>query len=248
MTHRTVWVILLSIATVARANAQTGASSPKPPPPSARAAADFPEEPSSERGEPVGYLVGNIGLSATSDVTAPTGDIEVGVHVSKHLSVFGGYGFLRNLEPSTLQPYVDIAVTQIAQRNIHVTGQPREAAQYAWGGLRFDVPTAIHVSPYVMAGGGWARSAPSAQFTYAAGSATVNGGTATAGQDATNDVLSTGVFVGDSWNAVMVRWAAGLSVPIRGAWGVEGRYSWSRMFAPNTVNAQGLTAGVTFQF
>lgn len=245
MTYRIPCVILLTIVAVTRVNAQTGTTSQ---PQSAKAAADFPDEPSSDERGRGAYVAGYIGMSVTSDTTAPTGDAEGGFRASKHVSVLGGYGFVRNLQPSTLQPYVDIVATQMATRNIGVSGEGVQPAQYAWGGVRFDVPTSFHVSPYVMAGAGWAWSTPSAQFTYTAGSATVNGGTAAAGQDATADVLSSGVFVGDSWNAIMFRWAAGLSIPVRGGWGVDARYNWSRMFAPDTVTTHGLTAGLTFRF
>jgi len=246
MTHRIACVLLLCVVAAGRANAQTGTTSQ---PPSARAAADFPEEPpSDERGGIAGYVSVNFGRGSTPEKSALTGDVEGGFRVGQHVSVFGAYGFVGNLEPSTLQPYVDIAVGQVAKRNIAVSGEAREPARYAWGGVRIDVPTSFHVSPFVMAGGGWAHSTPSARFTYTAGSPTVNGSTATAGQDATTDVLSTGVFVGDSWDAAMLRLAAGLSIPIHRAWSVEGRYSWSRMFASNPVTAQGVTAGLTFRF
>jgi opacity protein-like surface antigen len=246
MTHRIACVIVLAAVSVIQANAQSTTSSQ---PQSANAAADFPEQPSPEqRGGPGAYVSASFGLSATSDVTAPIGEVDAGFLVSKHVSIFGSYGFVRNLRPSTRQAYVDIAVAQIARRQISVTGEAREPAQYAWGGLRLDVPTAWHASPYLMAGAGWVRSAPSAQFTYSAGSATVSGGSAVAGQDATADVLSTGVFVGDGWSAPMFRLAAGLSIPIRRAWGLEARYSWSRVFASDPVTAQGLTVGFTYRF
>ncbi|MEP7304726.1 MAG: hypothetical protein ABJA98_04340 [Acidobacteriota bacterium] len=239
-------MIVLAVVTVIQARAQTGTSSQ---PQSANAAADFPEKPPpDERGGTAAFVSANFGMSVTPDATAPMGDLDAGFRMSKHLSMFGGYGLVRNLQPATHQPYVDIAVAQIARRQISVTGEARESAQYAWGGLRLDLPTSWHASPYLMAGAGWVRSAPSAQFTYGAGSATVSGSTATTGQDATSDVLSTGVFVGDGWNALMFRWAAGLSIPIRGPWGIDARYRWSRMFAANPVTAQGLTVGFTYRF
>jgi len=238
---------LVLVVAAARANAQTGTPSSQQP--SAAAAADFPEESESDRRSGnAGYVAGNIGTSVTSDTSSPAGEVESGFRLSKRISVFGAYGFVRNLQPSTYQPYVDIAVGQIAKRNIGVSGEAREPTQYAWGGLRIDIPSALHVLPHVKVGAGWARSTPTADFTYTAGSATVNGGTASAGQSATGDVLSTGVFVGDGWNAMMFKWAAGLSIPIHGAWGIEGEYSWSRMFAPNAVTTQGLTVGLTFRF
>src|ERR1700674_3588235 len=77
MTRRIACVILLSVVTSARANAQTTTSSSQPR--SANGAADFPDEPSSgERDETAGYVTGNIGRTSTDDATARSVDIEGG--------------------------------------------------------------------------------------------------------------------------------------------------------------------------
>jgi opacity protein-like surface antigen len=245
MSYRIVCVLLVSSLVANRVQAQSPNTQTTPQ--TAAAAADFPEDTSSRDRGSIGYVLANVGVSATTDRVAPSGEIEAGLSLVKHLSVVGAYGLYRNLKPSDLQPYVDIAITQLAQRGIAVTGQARQPAQYAWAGVRFDIPTSSHVLPYVMGGAGWAHSTPTAKFTYLAGSGTVNGGTATAGQDATDGVLPT-VFVGDTWNAALFRWAAGVTVPVRGPWAIEARYSWSRMSAPSPVTAQGFTAGVRLQF
>jgi opacity protein-like surface antigen len=244
MTNRLACCTILSLVITVPVGAQT--TSPRPS--TANAAADFPEDSSPQNGERAGFVAGSIGINSTSDTTAPFGDVEAGFGITKYVSAFGAYGFFRDLRPSNYQPYVYVAIARIGQRGINVTGEAREPAQYAWGGVRFAIPTAFHVSPYAMAGAGWAKSTPSAQFSYAAGSTTISGATASAGQDATADVLSTGVFVGDGWNAAMFRWAAGLSVPIRRSWAVDARYNWSRIFAPTAVTAQGLSIGMAFRF
>jgi opacity protein-like surface antigen len=245
MTYRAVCAAILSFLFAGRLLAQSTTQPTQPP--TAQTTADFPDEPAGS-GEKIGYVLGHIGSSSTSDVRAVFGDVEGGFRVTKSVWLFGTYGMYRNLKPSDNQSYVDLAASQMAQRGIDVTGQAREPARYVLGGLRVSVPTSFHIFPYALAAAGWAQSTPSAKFTYVTGSPTVSGGKAAAGQDATDDVLSTGVFVGDPWNALIVRVGAGVTIPVSRLFFVDAGYSRSRVFAPSTFDVNGITVGLAFRF
>jgi opacity protein-like surface antigen len=220
------------------------------PPPSSQTASQFPEEPVDEataRGKSM-YLEGNAGYGSSSNARAPFGDIEFGVRLSDHLTVFGAYGLYRNVQPSTVQPYIDAEVSLLARENIRVTGEARVPAQYALGGFRVDLSTPIGVRPYALSGIGYARSSPTGNFTYAGGSPTIRGGIATAGQDATNDVLSTNVFTGDQWNALVVRWGAGVMIPVGKSLFADVGYAASRVAAPTPFTVQGVKFGFAVRF
>jgi opacity protein-like surface antigen len=180
--------------------------------------------------------------------TAPIANATVGVRISEHLSVFSEYGRYRDANGSSLQPQVDLAVSQLAGRRIQVTGEGRRPAYYVAGGLRFDLATLRGVRPYVLAGAGWSRMTPAARFSYVAGSPTVSGRTAGSGENATDDVLSSGIYLGEVSDTLMLRWGAGLLIPVGRLLSVDVGYVGSRAGAAEPKVMEGLMTGVSFHF
>src|SRR5262245_3977009 len=108
-----------------------------------------------------GYVAAAGGFAVTPDT--PSGNVlgEAGVRIAPHLTVFGTLGQYHNLQPSTLQPTVDSADTQLASTDgLDVVGTARVPAWYSVGGLRFDAPIHARLSPYVLGGVGFARLTP----------------------------------------------------------------------------------------
>ena len=143
-----------------------------------------------------GYVGGEGGFATAPDGTS--GDVlgEAGVRIAPHLLVFGDVGRIRNLQPSSLQPQVDLTTTLLAASNgLNVAGTAHAPATYTLGGVRYEAPMRGRVSPYVFGGAGVAHIAPTAQFTYNSG--TISGINPVAG-DTSDTSLS---------------WAPGLSPP-----------------------------------
>ena len=243
-------IVSLLFACSLLAHSAAAQSATQAAPPSADASSQFPSEPSRDEGDTgkALYVEGHGGLGSTSDVTATFGDIEFGGRLSKHVSAFGAYGLYRNLQPSAIQSHVDIAVNQMAQRHISVNGEARDPSQYALGGVRVEKAMPLRITPYGLVGVGFAHSTPSARFAYTGGTPTISGATASAGQDATDDVLSSGVFIGDSSYAVMVRWGGGIRIPVRSSFFIDAAYTGSRILASSPVTVQGVRFGVAFRF
>lgn len=240
--HRIAVFIFASLALTHGVGAQTQQ------PQTAQQEAQFPDAPSDTGPGKIGYVQGHFGLAATADVTAPMAEAEGGFLLNSRISVFGSYGMYRNLQSSVSQPYVDVAIAQLGQRHISVSGEARTPAQYVLGGVRIETETKLHLTPYVLGGVGYARATASARFSYNSGSATVNGSTAHGGEDATNDVLSTGAFVGDDWNAVMFRVGAGASVLVWRSLFVDVGYSMSRIMAPTPITGNAARIGFGYRF
>jgi len=179
-----------------------------------------------------GYVEGAAGFATSPDTTS--GDVlgEVGVRIAPHLLVFGDFGQFHNLQPSTIQPSVDLATaTLAADQGVTVVGTGRVPASYAIGGLRFEIPTNSRVTPYVLGGVGFARLTP------------------TAGDDVTDQIVSMGDFTQPAaTTAFTFSLGGGVAIPVAHHWTADIGYRFSRVSADTPLNAQGMTFGVGYRF
>jgi hypothetical protein len=114
--------------------------------------------------------VGGFAFAVSPDTTS--GDVlgEIGVKIAPRLMVFGDVGQFHNLQPSDIQPGVDNVTSALAAaQGLNVMGIGRVPAWYSIGGLRYEVATRSHVSPYLLGGIGFARLTPEAPFTFTSG-------------------------------------------------------------------------------
>jgi len=195
-----------------------------------------------------GYVAASGGFAVTTDTTSGNALGEVGVRVAPHLLVFGDFGQFHNLQPSTIQPSVDLATaTLAADQGLTVVGTGRVPASYAIGGLRFEMPTNSRVTPYVLGGIGFARLTPTAQFTYSSG--TLAGVTPAAGDDVTDQIISMGDFTQPAATiAFAFSLGGGVAIPVAKHWTADVGYRFSRVAADTPLNAQGMTFGVGYRF
>jgi opacity protein-like surface antigen len=194
------------------------------------------------------YVTGIGGVATTSEATS--GDVlgEVGVHVAKHLSLFGDVGQFHNLQPSDVQPTVDSTVATLsADQGLSVLGTGRVPAVYSVGGVRYEASHG-RVAPYVLGGIGFARLMPTAHFTYSSGTLP-DGSTPTVGDDVTSQVISAGAFTAPAAStAAMFTLGGGVEIPLARRWAVDAGYRFARVAADTPLNAQGATFGVGYRF
>ena len=88
-----------------------------------------------------------------------------GLHVAKHVVLFGEGGRLQSLETPTTQPGLDQTIAAT------IDGSSAGAVQtlYSLGGVRVEMPRRRLLEPYVFSGIGAARLTSPALFTYAGG-------------------------------------------------------------------------------
>jgi hypothetical protein len=195
-----------------------------------------------------GYIAGSGGFAITPETTSGAVMIEGGVRVAPHLLVFGDLGQYHDLQPSDVQPAVDLATEQLSTTGLNTIGTGRVPATYALGGLRYELTPFHSFMPYALGGIGFAHLSPTATFTYSSGTP-LDGLTPTTGQDITSAVESSGDFTMPSPStAFMYSFGGGVQVPVFGAWTADVGYRFSRIEADTPLNAQGVTFGIGYRF
>jgi opacity protein-like surface antigen len=130
-----------------------------------------------------------------------------------------------------------------------VTGVARVPAWYSMGGLRYSVPLASRLSPYVFGGLGFARLTPSATFTYTSGTLVGAAIAPTPGDDVTAQIVSLGDFTQPpASTAFMFSVGGGVAAPIAPHLVADVGYRVSRVSADTPVSAQSVTFGVGYRF
>ena len=194
-----------------------------------------------------GYFDLGGGVAISPDATSSDLVGEVGVKVAKNLFVFGDLGQFHNLQPSLVQPAVDATDAALLNNGVTVNGIARVPAWYSVGGVRFMMPTASGISPYVLGGAGFARLSPAAKFTYASGA--LAGATPAVGDDVTPDLVTLSDFTQPpATNAFMFTAGAGVQVPVAPHVSVDVGYRLSRVNGDTPINAQSIVAGIGYRF
>jgi opacity protein-like surface antigen len=193
------------------------------------------------------YIGGTGGFAAGPDGTSRDTFGEAGVRVAPRLFVFGDIGQIHNLQPSAFQPIVDGTTALLSGTGLRVVGTAREPAWYSLGGVRYEAPAVRRVSPYVFGGAGVARITPAAQFTYSSG--TLPGGTASAGDDVTQQLTAMGDFTQPAaTSAMMLSVGGGVAVPVARHVSVDVGYRYARIAADTPLHTQGATFGFGYRF
>jgi opacity protein-like surface antigen len=193
------------------------------------------------------YVAGSGGFAVAPDGT--TGDVmgEVGVQIAPNLYVFGDLGRFQNIQPSQIQPSIDVTTASLASGGLGVTGTAQVPAWYSLGGVRVTIPTRGRVWPYVFGGAGFARMTPTAQFTFASG--TLSGSTPNVGDDVTSQLVALGDFTQPpATNALMVAGGGGVEVPLAPRFSVDVGYRVSRIAADTPLTTQSVTFGFGYRF
>ena len=196
-----------------------------------------------------GYITGMGGFATSPDTTSGDVMAEGGVRIMPHLFAFGDVGRFRNLQPSEAQPAVDNTTAELsADQGLSVFGTARVPASYAEGGLRYEIPTHMRVSPYVLGAVGNARLTPSVKFTVASGTLP-DGTTPSVGDDVTSALVTAGDFTKPpTTNAFMFTFGGGLDIPVARHWNADIGYRASRVSADTPLTAQGMTFGFGYRF
>jgi opacity protein-like surface antigen len=196
-----------------------------------------------------GYVTGAGGFAVTTDTTSGNTMGEAGVRIAPHLLVFGDIGQFRNLQPSETQSAVDSTTASLAAtQGLAVVGTARVPAWYSVGGMRYEIPTRSRLSPYLLAGLGFARLTPTAQFMYSSGTL-ADGSTPAAGADITTQLVTAGDFTAPpASTAAMFTLGGGVEIPVARHWAVDAGYRFSRVTADTPLNAQGATFGFGYRF
>ncbi len=194
------------------------------------------------------YLTGIGGFAVTPDTTSHDVVAEGGVRIAPHLMVFGDVGRFRDVQPSDVQPNIDLTTQASADQGLGVVGTGRVPAVYSVGGLRYQPTSFGRVAPYVMGGVGVAHLKPTARFTYSSGTLP-DGSTPTVGDDVTTQLESAFDFsLPLPSTSLMTLLGGGVEVPLSRHWAVDADYRYSRIASDTPLNVQGAAFGFGYRF
>jgi hypothetical protein len=195
-----------------------------------------------------GLVVGSGGVATTSEGSSGEATVEVGYRVAPHLVAFGHFGTQRNIQPSFVQPFVDTTVAALDAMNLQVVATPQVKAYSTLGGLRYEFPTGMYVTPYVFGALGMTRLSSSAAFAFTSGVAP-DGTKPTAGQDITDLITNGGYFTPPaSSTSFATRLGGGVLIPIGARLAADVRYAWAHVNSATPINAGSLMFGVGVRF
>jgi len=194
-----------------------------------------------------GYVELGGGIAASPDATSGNVVGEAGVRVAPSLFVFGDVGQFHNLQPSLVQPTVDLTDALLAVNGVALTGTARVPAWYSLGGIRYVAQAHSGVAPYVLAGAGVARLTPAAQFTYQSGP--LGDAPPSAGADVTSQLVTLGDFAQPAAStAFMIAAGGGVEVPVAPHVTVDVGYRLSRINTDTPLVAHSVVAAVGYRF
>ena len=196
-----------------------------------------------------GYVTGAGGFASSADGTS--GDVlgEAGMRIAPHVSVFANVGRFENLQPSAVQPAVDLTVAAFGVgTGLNLTGTGTVPAWYSTAGLRYAFPAHGRLTPFASGGLGFAHLTPKASFQYISGTFP-DGSLSTSGSAVTSQVIATGVFTEPpSSSAFMWSVGAGADFQLVRHVALEAGYRFSRVAADTPIDANSVTFGMGYRF
>ena len=185
-----------------------------------------------------GYVEGVL-QSAFGNVTSQSFGAELGFTVMPNIQVFGEVGQVRDAATSGIGVAAQSIAGFLSQTQANVAFRVKEPVTFGVAGLKFVVPTAGTVRPYVLAGGGVASVKQDVAFTV--------GGT-----DVTSKLGSLGVTLGTDLSGTFTKPMVVVGAGAMWPWQrlvVDLQYRFGRIFAEDqgiNVSRAGIGIGVRF--
>lgn len=192
--------------------------------------------PNSDRG----YIEGVV-QSAFGNVTSQSYGAEGGVTVTPNLQVFGEAGMVRDVATSQIGAAAQLIAGFLSQTQANVQFRVKQPVTFAAAGLKYVVPTASSLRPYVMGGGGIAQVKQDVSFIVGGSDVTTN--------LASQFGVQLGTDLSGSFTSPMAVAGAGVMWPAWQRLVVDLQYRYGRIFAEDagiTVNRAGIGVGIRF--
>lgn len=176
-----------------------------------------------------------VAQSAFGNVTSQSFGGELGVTVRPQIQVFAEGGVVRDASPASLGTRAQSVAVGIAAVAGSADFHVKQPVTFGIGGLKYIIPTASRVQPYVLAGGGAARVKRDVTFSTPAGSVT--------------QFATIGTDLSGSETKGMASIGAGVAVPVWNALVVDLQYRYGRVFTSGeglNINRAGVGVGIRF--
>jgi hypothetical protein len=185
-----------------------------------------------------GYVEGVI-QSAFGNVTSQSFGAEVGFTVTRNVQVFVEAGRVRDAATPSIGAAAQIIAAGLSQTQANVGFQVKEPVTFGVAGLKFVVPTAGALRPYVLAGGGIASVKQDVAFTVG-------------GADVTSNLPQLGVTLGTDLSGTFTKPMVVVGAGAMWPWQrlvVDLQYRFGRIFADDeaiNVSRAGIGIGIRF--
>ena len=120
-----------------------------------------------------GYVEGVV-QSAFGNVTSQSYGAEIGVTVVPNVQVFAEGGMVRDVATTSIGAAAQTIAGFLSQTQANVTFRVKQPVTFGVAGLKFVVPTAGSIRPYVLAGGGLASVKQDVAFSVGGSDVTSN--------------------------------------------------------------------------
>ena len=187
-----------------------------------------------------GYVEGVV-QSAFGNVTSQSYGAEIGVTVKPNIQVFVEAGMVRDVATSSIGAAAQLIAGFLSQTQANVAFRVKQPVTFGVAGLKFVVPTAGPIRPYVLGGGGMASVKQDVTFTVG-------------GSDVTSNLTSQygvqlGTDLSGSFTKPMLVAGAGAMWPAWKRLVVDIQFRFGRIFAEDggiNVSRAGIGVGVRF--
>jgi opacity protein-like surface antigen len=181
--------------------------------------------------------------SAFGQVTSQSFGGEVGIAVADRVQIFAEVGRARDVATSDISASAQQIAGALSQSQAAVAYRVKEPATFGLAGVKYVVPVAIQVQPYVMAGGGVARVSQNVTFTVAGHDVT-----AALSQPRYGNIIL-GSDLSGSFTRAMIGVGGGAIWPAWRQLVVDVQYRYGRILVAGdgiNVNRAGVAVGVRF--
>ena len=187
-----------------------------------------------------GYVEGVV-QSAFGNVTSQSYGVELGITVMPNVQLFAEGGLVRDVATSDIGTAAQTIAGFLSQTQANVQFRVKQPVTFGVAGIKYVVPTAKALRPYVMGGGGMAQVKQDVTFTVG-------------GSDVTSNLASQfgvqlGTDLSGTFTKPMIVAGAGVIWPAWQRLVVDLQYRYGRIFAEDgaiTVNRAGVGIGVRF--
>jgi opacity protein-like surface antigen len=187
-----------------------------------------------------GYVEGVV-QSAFGNVTSQSYGAEFGVTLMPNVQVFAEGGMVRDVATAEIGTAAQAIAGFLSQTQANVQFRVKQPVAFGVAGLKYVVPTAGSLRPYVMAGGGLARVKQDVTFTVGGSDVTTN--------LASQFGVQLGTDLSGTFTKPMIAAGAGVMWPAWQRLVVDLQYRYGRIFAEDnaiTVNRAGVGIGIRF--
>ena len=183
--------------------------------------------------EPKAFMAG-FAQAAFGNTSSQSYGAEVGYTIRPGLEVVADGGFVNNTASSTFTANAQLLATGVARVAGSANYSAKQPLAFGQLNVRYTLPTAMRIRPYITVGGGMARVKKDTTFSTPAGPI--------------SNYLTLGSDMSGTETKAMVSAGAGIAVPVGRVLYLDLQYRFGRVFADEAINVNRAGVGLGVRF